>query len=595
MKDLSKKLDQVLKKAGLSNRYQIILVLLFIFQFTFCEYLNVAVPYLDDLPFVFFPNKLESELLEFKDCQNNKSNKYDIDYSKTFISFVIKLNIFCDKNKVNFIEIGYLISNIFGAFFTFFFADLLGRKKTLIILIPINILLYFLFGLIIIRNYYFMMLILILSGFFNYIIMITMVIYICEVVEHESIPIFICLLVSGLPISSMFTYIFYNIVIKNWQKTTIFFAIADIFIYALILIFIIESPVYNLLNGKINSFKENLNKIAKINKKHIFNDDFDFILNFNNNSTFSVEKKQISHNNNNKNNNNNNNDNDYIINDDENDDLIKPQSTSSSLSEAKIEIIDEKNPLSKIVFGKFKMKDYTPLHLLRSKEHIINFLILSYLWTACFVIKDGINFHKKQFILHIDHIISLVSYIFDFIGYFIILLFFIHGKFLVQPVLVGLQLLSLIVLSFSLIERNKKTNMILIYISDVCWNCLYLLLYIITTIIYPSVIRTKGLSINKGLGKFGTLLGPLYFRKDSSFSKGINKNKVLILYHLIFSLFSIILSYGLPQKIDFLIFENNSKDNEDKNLDDEDENYEEKYKKKMQEKEENLKEPMAEV
>ena len=121
MKDLSKKLDQVLKKAGLSNRYQIILVLLFIFQFTFCEYLNVAVPYLDDLPFVFFPNKLESELLEFKDCQNNKSNKYDIDYSKTFISFVIKLNIFCDKNKVNFIEIGYLISNIFGAFFTFFF------------------------------------------------------------------------------------------------------------------------------------------------------------------------------------------------------------------------------------------------------------------------------------------------------------------------------------------------------------------------------------------------------------------------------------------------------------------------------------------
>ena len=52
MKDLSKKLDQVLKKAGLSNRYQIILVLLFIFQFTFCEYLNVAVPYLDDLPTV---------------------------------------------------------------------------------------------------------------------------------------------------------------------------------------------------------------------------------------------------------------------------------------------------------------------------------------------------------------------------------------------------------------------------------------------------------------------------------------------------------------------------------------------------------------
>jgi MFS family permease len=126
-----------------------------------------------------------------------------------------------------------------GAFFTFFFADLLGRKKTLIMLIPANIILYFLFGFCIIANYYFMMIILIISGFFNYIIMITMIIYICEIVEHESIPIFICLLVSGLPISGMFTYFFYNIKIKNWQKITIYLAIADIFIYLLILLFII--------------------------------------------------------------------------------------------------------------------------------------------------------------------------------------------------------------------------------------------------------------------------------------------------------------------------------------------------------------------
>ena len=42
------------------------------------------------------------------------------------------------------------------------------------------------------------------------------------------------------------------------------------------------------------------------------------------------------------------------------------------------------------------MKDYTPIHLLKSKNQISNFLILSYLWTACFVIKDGINYHKKN-------------------------------------------------------------------------------------------------------------------------------------------------------------------------------------------------------
>ena len=84
-------------------------------------------------------------------------------------------------------------------------------------------------------------------------------------------------------------------------------------------------------------------------------------------------------------------------------------------------------------------------------------------------------------------------------------------------------------------------------------------------------------------------MGPLYFRQNT------NENKDLILYHLVFALFSIILSYGLPQKIDFLIFENNTKENEDKNTGEDDENYEEKYKKNMEEKEENQIKPMSEV
>ena len=56
--ELSRKLDNVLEKAGLSSRYQIIMVLLFIFQFTINEYFDIAVPYLDDLPYVFtFSNR----------------------------------------------------------------------------------------------------------------------------------------------------------------------------------------------------------------------------------------------------------------------------------------------------------------------------------------------------------------------------------------------------------------------------------------------------------------------------------------------------------------------------------------------------------
>ena len=563
--ELSRKLDNVLEKAGLSSRYQIIMVLLFIFQFTINEYFDIAVPYLDDLPYVFIPNKLESQILTFEICDENIDFK--IDKTKTFHSLVVDLEIYCDKTKINFIEIGYLISSIFGCFFTYIFADYLGRRKTILSLIPINIISSLIFGFFKFKNFKFMMGLLMLIGFTNYIIMITLIIYICEVVEHENIPIFICLIVSGYVISEIIIFICYNITIKSWQRTTIYYSIFNIFIYLLIFVFLIESPVYNLLNGKIEEFKDNIKKIAKFNKKNIYLEDFEFLSDFQEKKKKKNQKKVEK----------------LLINEDEkedneNDIFIK----STNSSEVQMEIIDEKNPLSKIVFGKFKMKDYTPFHLIKSKEQISNFLILSYIWTACLIIKDGINFHKKTFLPNSrENIITLISFFADFIGFFIILLFFSSGKLLIHPTLVGLQLLSFMVLSFSLIERNREREIKLIYVSEVCWNCLYLLLYIITTIIYPSVIRTKGLSINRGFGKLGTLMGPLYFRERD------NEN-ILILFHLILAFFSIVFSYGLPRKIDFLIFESNNKENEDKSKDDDDDNYEEKYQKIMKEKEENI-------
>ena len=63
-------------------------------------------------------------------------------------------------------------------------------------------------------------------------------------------------------------------------------------------------------------------------------------------------------------------------------------------------------------------------------------------------------------------------------------------------------------------------------------------------------------------------MGPLFFRFN-------NNDNFLILYHLTFSFFSIVLSYGLPQKIGFLIFENISKENE--SIEDDEDNYENQY------------------
>ena len=91
MKELSKKLDNVFKKAGLFNIYQIIIVLIFIFQFTSCEYFNIAVPYLDDPPYIFLPNKTESVLLKIEMCNNDIKKEFKIDYSKSLNSLKIRL------------------------------------------------------------------------------------------------------------------------------------------------------------------------------------------------------------------------------------------------------------------------------------------------------------------------------------------------------------------------------------------------------------------------------------------------------------------------------------------------------------------------
>ncbi len=562
MKELSKKLNNVFKKAGLLNKYQIIIVLIFIFQFTSCQYFNIAVPYLDDPPYIFLLNNTESVLLKIEMCKNDINKEFKIDYSKSFNSLTIRLKIYCDKKKTNFIEIAYLSSNIIGAFFSYFFADYLGRKFTLLILLPIKIICYFLFGFCIFENYYFMMCLLIIIGFLNYIIMITILVYISEVIEHQNIPIFICLIISGLPISGMITFTFFNIIIKSWEITTIFFGILSVILYILIIFYLIESPIYNLLNGNIDSFEENIQKIANFNNRKIDKDDFNFLSTYNNKDKNSINQTILSYNEINQ----------SLLKSDiesEYDNIIKYKQLPSNLScESKMDIYEEKNPISKIVFGKYKMKDYTPIHLLKSKNQISNFLILTYIWMACLISKDAINYHKKKFNPNPGNdIITLLSFFGDFCSFYLILLFFAFKKFYIQQILVGLLLFSYILLSICLVIDDIKIEMILIYISEICWNCLYLLLYIITSLIYPSVLRTKGLSYNKGFGKVGTLMGPLYFRYD-------NNGNFYILEHLLFAFFSIVLSYGLPQKIGFFFFDN-IKDDKNKEY----ENYDEKYEK----------------
>ena len=57
---------------------------------------------------------------------------------------------------------------------------------------------------------------------------------------------------------------------------------------------------------------------------------------------------------------------------------------------------DESNMQLLKLLGQLKMKDYSPLDLIRFKKQIKNFFILSFLWSVTMLIKNGINLQSKN-------------------------------------------------------------------------------------------------------------------------------------------------------------------------------------------------------
>ena len=75
--------------------------------------------------------------------------------------------------------------------------------------------------------------------------------------------------------------------------------------------------------------------------------------------------------------------------------------------------------------------------------------------------------------------------------------------------LISIQLMTFIILLFAMHFDDKEfsTNIYIFFIvlAQICWKCLYLLLILITLLIYPIMLRSKGLGWNIAFGTFGRL------------------------------------------------------------------------------------------
>ena len=281
MKETEHKLDILLEKAGQTNNYQFLVTFLFLIQFTCTEFFSQCLPFLERVPYVFIDGSKESVLINHRICRRIHNKNYQIDESKLPKSIVVDFNIFCEELKIFYLGLSLYSGMIIGSCSTYLFADKIGRKKSLMIFTPLHIIFLCTFKILkpSLADFciYLVYLNLFLLGFFSHIIIITMIIYICEIIKQTDIPIFVILIITGIPLSSLLGTLLFNIKSLDWRDSLLIIALINLLVYLFIIFKIVRSPIFSLNNELFDTFVFDLIELGKKNGVKLTLNDFEFL------------------------------------------------------------------------------------------------------------------------------------------------------------------------------------------------------------------------------------------------------------------------------------------------------------------------------
>ena len=604
MKEIQNKLDSIFIKAGHFNRYQFIIVTLFLLQFICSQFFHNNFSYLTSRPLIIINNtelRIDSYICDKYFSDIDSRNEIILREKQVpTTSIILDYKIYCENIKTYLINIFYYVGIILGSLISYNFYDKVGTKLTLSIFIPTQIICFILFQLLNLNNLknniYILYANLFLLGMSEYIIINILFLYMCDIIHLSNIPMFMTIIISGRPISFLIGIFFFNFCHLNWKTDLAILATADIIIFLLILKYMTNSPKAALRNNKYFNFMRNLYEISKKNKKYLTKEDFDFLSPFMNDNEkeqyeniFLTESNNILKNINNEDNNSINDNEIYFHKEKAINNVILNSPllvNSDKLDENVIEdnylilkeeylLSDDNNKIGSIktLFNKTKMNDYSPLDFFKFKSLLINFCILSFLWSVYNFIKYGLDSIAKKIPEYNDNIIWVLgTHIIGIISLYFILLMYISNIRAFHKILVSIQLITFISLLFALhldnVSVNKNIYIFSIVVAQVSWNFLYLLLIIITLLIYPIMLRSKGLGWNIAFGTIGKLV--VMFLVDLS-----NEHEYL-LYFMLFDFLLLVFSYGLPKRIgSFVLGFTNYDENRKKDIFEEDEEDEE--------------------
>ena len=637
MENACSKLEGLFLKAGQTHFYQYITTLLFTLEFCCSHFLNYCLPYLERVPDVYVDNSHQSENFFFDLCKNGL--EYSFVKEDMPSSIVIEYGIYCNKKKIYFLGLCYHVGKIIGSCISYLLIDGIGRKLTLYIIIPISIVLMGVFKFMKASNsqdwIYGIYVDLFLSGICNYIIVVDLLIYICEIVQQTKIPYFVMTVATGAAIAGLLSAITFHA--ENgldWRNILLIFGGIHLLVYIFLLIFLIDSPMYALNEEHFEDFSIYLRKIAARNGKNLTQEDFTFLAPYmpkeirkkmfgkpgqidqnlsSSSSDNSISRESQNNNNDNKEtntnlnyihnmNNNflNNNDNNNYINNNENVNNFVPNNNQdkdqdvtyvsynnmifsnnkliyaspnyrkrnsifvrdSSMKDIYLLSLGEDADVPvKSLFGEAKMSDFTPLDLLRFQSQIKNFLTLSFIWIVTVIIRTGIDLRKKYITNYSGKLqFPIINFGLDICLPFILLVIYYNYQYSIQRILVSaniVQFIFFVFVGFFIQKIHANSQVVFLMLGKVCCHVVYLVMYVITSEIYPIIIRTKGVGFNIGFSGIGTIIS-IFLIENLKFDS-------LILYFLLFNFFSIVMCFGLPNKIGTLLLDNpkNKKDDED--------------------------------
>ena len=579
MKEIQKKLDNLFLKAGQYNRYQFIMAFLFTLQYLCSQFFHINYTFLTSNPIVHYNNiDIKPDSLWCK----NENNTRKIELAKKQIpttSIIIDFELVCQTTKLYFLDVVYYFGNILGSCIAYHFYEKVGSKISLCIFNAIQIVSFVLLECLDIssikNNLAFLYVNLFLIGFSQYIVINLLFLYICDIIKLQQIPLFITIIVSGRSLAGALGIVFFEYLKINWKLDMCFMAGLNFILFIIILIYMVGSPKASLRNNKYVDFVKHLLTIAKKNNIILVKEDFDFLLPFMKRqdkidyqfffTLYSPEKinekaeniKLID-----KDNENNE--------DDEDIDIFLKEKINEKERKKKIKteylLSDENNKIGSVqtLMNEVEMKDYSFLDFFKFKSHLINFSILSFLWMIYNFVKYGLEAMLNMIPHYYNHSYwSIIIQVLGLVNLFLILVLYLINKNSFYKILISIQLLTFITLSVGAYLYDDNINIdayiIFLLIGKTIWNCLYLLLLIMSLLIYPIMLRSKGLGWNIALG----ILGKFFV----TFVVDLEEKHHSILYFLFFLFLTLVFSNSLPSKIGSLAIDLSKDEKTEKILD----------------------------